>query len=168
VVELPVAGVEHAAGGRLDVDANCVRDGVRHAHELELERPELDRDLGIGLVQLGSAQQPVLVKLRLDEPERQPRRPDLADRYFAHQVRQAADVVLVCVREDDRTNRLVGEVAEVREDQVDAEVLVAREGDAGVDDDPLVAVLEDGHVLADLAEPAERDDPECFCHWLAV
>ena len=52
------------------------------------------------------------------------------------------------------------EVPEVRQDEVDAEVLVAREGQAGVDDDDVLAQLEDGHVLTDLAKPAEGDDAE--------
>ena len=111
----------------------------------------------VDLAQLGGAQQAVLVELRLDEPERQPRRPDLAARHLAHQVRQRADVILVRVGEHDARTSLVAEVAEVGEDQVDAEVLVAREREPGVDDDLSSADLEDGHVLADLAEAAERD-----------
>ena len=35
VVELPVAGVEDAAGRGLDADADRVRDRVRHADELD-------------------------------------------------------------------------------------------------------------------------------------
>ena len=58
-----------------------------------------------------------------------------------------------------RTSRSL-QVAEVGQDQVDAEVLVAREREPGVDDDRLAADLEDGHVLADLAEAAERDHPQ--------
>ena len=82
--------------------ADRVGDRVRHAHELEPERPELDRRaVRVDLAQLGGAQQAVLVELRLDEPERQPRRPDLAHAHLAQQVRQRADVVLVRVREDD-------------------------------------------------------------------
>ena len=54
------------------------------------------------------------------------------------------------------------QIAEVGQDQIDAEVLVAREGDPGVDDYRLAPVLEDGHVLADLAETAERDDATGF------
>ena len=139
VVELPVAGVEHAEPARLDRDADGVGHRVRHAHELEPERAELDRLLGIRLAQLGRAQQAVLVELRLHEAEREPCRPDLVDLHLSHQVRQPADVILVRVRQHDRADVLVGEVAEVGEDQVDAEVLVARERDAGVDDDDLAA-----------------------------
>ena len=60
--------------------------------------------------------------------------------------------------------RLVFEVREVGQDEVDAEVLVAREREPRVDDDALAAELVHGHVLADLAEPAERDDPERVAH----
>ena len=94
------------------------------------------------------------------EPERQPRRPDLGRADLAQEVRQRADVVLVAVREHDRADPVapLAEVAEVGQDEVDAEVLVAREREARVDDDDLVVRLEHGHVLADLAEAAERDD----------
>jgi len=99
----------------------------------------------------------VLVELRLDETERQPRRPDLGDLHLPQEVGQRTHVILVRVREHNGANGAVSQVAEVGQDQVDAEVLVARERHAGVDDDPLVAELVDRHVLADLAQSAERD-----------
>ncbi len=67
-------------------------------------------------------------------------------------------MVLVPVREDDRADVDAPEIVEVGQHEVDAEVLVAREREPRVDDDGLTAVLVDGHVLADLAEAAERDD----------
>ena len=71
-------------------------------------------------------------------------------------------MVLVRVREDDRANSILsfGEVGHVREDQVDAEVLVPGKCQPGVDNDDVVVELVDGHVLADLADTAERDDPK--------
>ena len=140
---------------------------MRHPDELRPEPAELERArLGIELAELGGAQQPVLVELRLDEPERQAGCPDLVHGNLAEQVRQRADVILVGVGEDDRAHRppAIAQVREVREDQVDAEVLVAREREPGVDDDRIVAVLVDGHVLADLAEAAERNDSHRFGH----
>ncbi len=96
----------------------------------------------------------------LIKPEREPRREHAPDTDLPQHVRQRADVVLVPVREDDRLDADGLEVAEVREHEVDAEVLVPREREAGVDDDRPPVVLVHGHVLADLAEPAERDDPD--------
>ena len=102
VVDLVVAGDDDPAAGRLEHDRDRVGDRVRHAHELEPERAELDRRaLRVDLAQLGAAQQAVLVELRLDQPEREPRRPDLGRAHLAQQVRQRADVVLVPVREHD-------------------------------------------------------------------
>ena len=89
---------------------------------------------GDRLLQLRSrAQQAVLVKLRLDQAEREPGCPDLLDLELAQYVGKPADVILVPVREDDRPDRLPSrmQVAEVGQDQIDAEVLVAREGDPG-------------------------------------
>ena len=75
-------------------------------------------------------------------------------------------MVLVPVGEDDGADLVpaVAQVVEVGQDEVDAEVLVAREGEPGVDDDDPVVALHHRHVLADLAEAAERDDPRALGH----
>ncbi len=52
VVELPVAGVDDAPGGRLEHDRDAVGDRVRDADEVERERADLDRLAGLGLLQL--------------------------------------------------------------------------------------------------------------------
>ena len=67
------------------------------------ERPDVERAvLGPDLVAAAcGAQEPVLVELRLHEPERQLRRQHARDRHLAQDVRQRADVVLVRVREQD-------------------------------------------------------------------
>ena len=139
VVELPVARVE--ARGRPAVsidDRDAVRDRVRHADELELERADLRCRLAVrvGLAQLGRARSPCSSSFDLTIASVSlvptPRRLDLAQH-----VRQRADVILVAVREDEREHLAVLEVGEVRQDEVDAEVLVAREREPGVDEDAL-------------------------------
>ena len=69
-------------------------------------------------------------------------------------------MVLVPVGEHDRVDALPLEVGDVGQDEVDAQMLVAREGETRVHDDDVAAVLVDGHVLADFAETAERDDAQ--------
>ena len=78
---------------------------------------------------------------------------------LAQQVGQRADVVLVGMRQDHRQHLSALEIAEVGQDQVDAQVLVPGEREPRVDHDRLAQQLEHGHVLADLAEAPERDDP---------
>src|SRR4029453_16579269 len=163
VIQLPVAGCEDAARRALQQDGHRVWNGVRDTHELDAERPDLDRaGLGPRLPQPGGLKWAVLVKSRRSEAERQARAPDLRDANFSEQVWQRTDVILVGVREDHRVNTVspFGQIAEVREDQVDAEMLVAGEREAGVENDDLVAELEGGHVLADLPDTAQRDDAQ--------
>jgi hypothetical protein len=64
------------------------------------------------------------------------------------------------VREHDGVDTPALEIADVRQDEVDPEVLVAGEREPGVDHDQVSPVLVDGHVLADLAEAAQWDDPQ--------
>ena len=58
----------------------------------------------------------------------------------------------------------LAQVLEVGQNEVDAEVLVAREGEAGVDDDDPVVALHHRHVLPDLAQAAERNDARALGH----
>ncbi len=80
-IEIPTA-----SGIECDMRTNSRRNGPS----------SIGGALRIDLSQLGGAQQAVLVELRLHEPEREARRPDLRDADLAHQERQRADVILVC------------------------------------------------------------------------
>ena len=64
-----------------------------------------------------------------------------------------------CVRTTARIlSRRSSSASKSGQDEIDAEVLVAREREAGVDDHDAALALDHGHVLADLAEAAERRD----------
>ena len=84
------------------------------------------------------------------------------DRQLAQDPRQRAEVVLVAVGDDDALDVVdaVAQVGEVGQHEVDADHLGGREAQPDVDDDDAVLVLEDRHVLADLAQPAEGQDPQ--------
>ncbi len=165
VVELPVARVQDATCRRLDHDRHRVGDRVRHADELEPERPELHGPGSrVRLAQRRRRAEPVLVELRLDEPEREPRADHLPHLDLAQDVGQAADVVLVRVGEDDRPDgasragrrspaargRRRGARRAGRRDRRRRRSARRR--------------ARRRHVLPDLAEPAERDDAERLAH----
>ena len=81
------------------------------------------------------------------------------------QVRHAADVVLVRVRQHERLD-LVEPVSygrEVRQDQIDARLILFGKEHAAVHDKEPSGVLKDGHVAADLAKPAERHNAQAVC-----
>ena len=56
--------------------------------------------------------------------------------------------------------RALAQVGEVGQHEIDAELIGSREHQARVDDDDAVVVLDHRHVLADLAQPAEREDAQ--------
>ena len=75
-------------------------------------------------------------------------------------VRDRARVVLVAVRDDDAA-QLVGmleHIGVVRQNKVDAGMIVVGEHKARIVDDHVVSAFEHGHVLADSVKTAERDD----------
>ena len=104
----------------------------------------------------------MLLELLLDQRQRQPGADDRDVGALAQQVGHAADVVLVAVGEDDADDLVeaVPDPAEVGQDHVDARLVLLGEQHPAVDDQQLARVLEDGHVAADLAEPAEGDDAQ--------
>ena len=160
LVHLEVAGVDHHAGGGADGDRQGVRDGVVDRDELAVERPDA---LAVALRHLeGVRADAVLLELGLDEGEGQLGADQRDVRLLAQEVGDGADVVLVAVGEDDALDvvEAVPDGREVRQDQVDAGLLLLGEEHAAVDDQQAAAVLEDGHVAADLAEAAERGDPQ--------
>ena len=73
-------------------------------------------------------------------------------------------MVLVPVRDEERleTTRVLSEVAEVGDDDVDAEVFVVGEHQTAIDGDRLIVNLVQHHIATDVAEAAEWDDSECL------
>jgi hypothetical protein len=106
--------------------------------------------------------EPVLAQLAAEQRQRELRADERDVAALAEEVRRRADVVLVAVGEHQRLDvvETVPDRGPVREDQVDSRLVVLGEQHAAVDDQQAAVVLEDGHVAADLAETAERGDPE--------
>jgi hypothetical protein len=118
---------------------------------------------------LDPRRQPVFVQLGLGHGGRQPAPVD--DRnarvsQAADHPGEAAEVVLVPVRDHDRLDRAAPllQVGEVGQDEVDPVHLCRGEAHACVDDHDAALVLDDGHVLADLAQSAERQDAKRGLH----
>src|SRR6185503_1772396 len=81
--------------------------------------------------------------------------------YKRHGMRDAADVVLVPVRQHQcRDAALLLQIREIRNDAIDAEEFGIRKHHARVDDNRRLAPRERQHVHAELTESAERHDLE--------
>ena len=160
-IDLEVAGVDDRADRRENRKAAGIGDRMVDSDEFDRQLAQPDLIAGLDDVELRLAQVAGLLELALDEADREARGID-RDVQLLEQVAQRADVVLVAVSDDDAAHPVAvfDDVAEIWNDQIDAEHVVIRERKAAVDDDDIVLVFDDGHVLADLAETAQRDDLE--------
>ena len=160
LVHLEVAGVQDQAGLGPDGHGERVRDRVVDGQELAVEGPER---VVAALDHLhGHRVETVLGQLALHEGQGQPRADQRDVGPLPEQVGDRADVVLVGVREDERLDLAepAVQVSEVGQDQVHAGLVGIGEQDAAVHDEQPAAVLEDRHVPADLADPAQGDDAQ--------
>ena len=161
LVHLEVTGVEDRPGVGLDVDGQRVGDGVVDGDELDVE---LLADLG-GVALTHHAQvvvaDAVLLELGLHQGKGEFGSVDRDVRTTLEQERHRTDVVLVAVGQQqglDSRQLVVVEVVQVRQEQIDAGMVVLGEQDAAVDEQQFPVDLVAGHVAADVAQPSQRDD----------
>jgi hypothetical protein len=133
---------------------------VVHGDELEVERPNVEALPAVDALHLWTNL--VLVKFRFNERECQRRtvERDVASEF--EEIGNSTDVVFVPVRENDADDvvEAIADGSEVGKDEVDAGLGFLREQNTAVDDEQTTVEFEHGHVAADFAESAERDDSE--------
>ena len=157
--------MQDGAERRGDGERYRVRDGVVRVNELDAETAQLDGVARADMVQLDLLGHLVLGELGLDDAAGQARCVNRCVALTQH-IRDRADVVLVAVG-DDVAAQLVQvalEVGRVRDNEVYAEHIIVRECYAAVDYNDVAAVLDNGHVLADLVQTAKRYDLQFFFH----
>jgi hypothetical protein len=151
--------VENDARRGVDGERNAINQRMRNADGHDAKGPECEAPAGEHLNEFGVVEEAVLVELAFDVSESEL---GAVDGYIelGENPGQAADVVLVTVGKDDGANEgpILNEVADVGDDDVDAEELFLGEHEAGVNDDDVVTETEGEAVHAELAESTERDD----------
>ena len=111
-------------------------------------------------MELNLIEQPMLFELLTHERKRELR----AVNWYVEisdDVRNRPDMILMRVRQNDATDQplVLLQVSGVRDDDVNAEKLLLREHQSGIDDNDVVGGAHDEHVHSELAQPAERDGP---------
>ena len=106
----------------------------------------------------------VLLQLEVHDARRQARGVD-GTFELLHGVRNAADVILMPVREEQPADLLLvlHQIRHIRDDQIHAVHIILREAEPAVDDDDVLSVFQDGHILADLVETAKGYNFQFFC-----
>gem|GEM_PF-6332979 len=161
VVELPVAGVEDAAIGRVDEERVALGDRMGERHVAEAERPEPEVAAEIDRVENDVLEQPLLLELARDQPGGERRRVERHAQIVA-EIGDCADMVLMAVGEDDaeQVGAALLDEGEVGQDQLHARIERVGEGQAEIDHHPLALAAVEIDVHADLARAAEREEEE--------
>jgi len=166
-VHLEVAGVDDHAQGRMDGQGHTIHQAVRYLDGVDTERADLDANAGFQFIQFSIVEQAMLIELVFDIGQREFRTPYWYIQ-FGEDPWDAADVIFMPVGEDDGANfvPVLGEVADVGDDDVHAQQFGLGKHEAGVDDNDIVAPA-DGHAVhTELAQAAQGDDVKFFAwHW---
>ena len=126
---------------------------------LDREAAQLDLLAGADLVEDGARRKAVLLQLIFDKANCQPCGVDRHIEFF-EQIRQAADVILVPVGDEQTLDAVFvfQHIGEIRDDKVNAEHVCVREDEAAVDEDHIALTFVQRDIFADLAEAAQRAD----------
>ncbi len=158
---------------RFDQQRIALRDRMRQRHVSDTERSELELFQIIHHVEPDLPGDPGLIKLGPDQP-RGERGCVHWHAQFQREIRDRADMVLMSVGQDDPDEifALAFDELQISEDEVHPRVLVAAEGHAQVDHQPLSVTPVKVDVHADFARAAKRAEqqflarrhaPRAFC-----
>ena len=164
-VDLEVTRVQNRTQRRSDGQRNRIRDRMVGVDKLHLKASQFDRISCADMVEPNLLRHFMLGKLGFDDPAGQPGGVNRSIALTQH-IRDRADMILMPMG-DDITAQLVQvalEISRIRNDQINAQHIVIRESHTAVDHDDITAVLDYGHVFADLIQTAERYDFQFFLH----
>src|SRR5437588_8741095 len=74
-------------------------------------------------------------------------------------------MIFMTMRNKDAANALlfVVQVARIGDNQVNAKHFIIGEHQPGINNDDVVTILYDHHILSDLSQSSKRDQPNLFC-----
>lgn len=158
VIDFEVTGVDDRARRRPDGETERVDDGMRDSNGFQakwsglddiarLENPQLDGTNG------------ELLELVSKKAERE-RHPVNGNRHAFDEEWKRADVIFVCVSEEDclQARGILEEVGHIGNDDVHSEGRGIGEHHSAIEGDRRVAVFHDHEIHPDLAEAAQRHD----------
>ena len=158
IVELEVARMHDHAERCLDGEADRIWNRMIHTDETDAEAADID-DVALhdGMEHRGV--DAVLFETSLEDAEREARAVDRNADLLEH-IRQRADMILMAVREHDGLDlvAVLEEIRDIRNHEIDAEHILLGEHQAGINEQDLILIADDRHILANLSQTAERND----------
>ena len=164
VIDFKISGVDNGSRRGFDGQRGSIHDAVVGLDEFYIKVSELDDISERYNMPFCNLQQIVFAELVFDDAHGQACSVDRNIDLFQN-IRKGTDMILVSVC-DDKSLHLVNilfQIGSVRNDKIDAEHIVLREGKTAVHDHDTVSVLERSDIHADLLQASQRDDPDSRC-----
>ncbi len=157
-VDLEIAGVDEDPHGGGQGKADPVHNAVGHVDKVKGKVSEHQRFPGLEPAPLHLPVQPVFLQFLSEQGQGQGRAVN-RDLDLFEQEGHGADMILMTMGQDQgRQFVLMGpQVGEIRDDHVDAQHVVFREHDAGIDEDHGPGGFEDHGVEADFPQTAQKN-----------
>ena len=133
-------------------------------NEFHLEATGMHYIAGLVGNQLDPVRQAVLLQLQADQAACH-RRDVNRSQNLLQRIGQRADVILMAVG-NEKAPKLCGildQISKIGDHQIHAVHVVLRKSDAAVHHDHVLAVLQDGDVLSNFIQPAQRNNFKFFC-----
>lgn len=134
----------------MDSHGDRVRNGMVDMYHFNIHTAKRNRIARVDLVELCLIKEIMLLELVFHQSERQARAIDREIHIF-EQVRDGTDMVLMAMRDDKPLNPILVflDIAEIRDDQINAEHVAVRECHSAVEDKHIAVALENGDIFAD-------------------
>jgi len=146
-------------GRAIDGESQRIRNRVVDMDRFDREAAERDLLARADLVEDGAGRQAMLFEFILDKADREPCGVNRHIEFF-QQIRQAADVILVSVGDEQTLDTVfvLKHIGEVRDDKIDTEHIIFRKNRTAVHENHIALALIQGDVFTDLAQTAQRAD----------
>ena len=144
-----------------------LNDAVGEVNHFDAKRADLEGGARVHFAQVDALLQAVFDQLGARQRQGE-RRPVNGRVHLVQNVGERTDVVFVAVSEQNgaKTVLVLAQVRDIGNHDVHAQQLGVREHDAAIDHDHVVAVLEDHHVHAELAQASEGYRSQLIaCGW---
>src|SRR5450755_1443276 len=164
IVELIVARVDDISQRRADHKTDGIGNAMIDAEELDHALTQLQLIAGRDHIDRCLIEQPMFLEFDINQALCQARRIDGREIQHWQNVRQSANVIFMTVSNEDTayTRLLVCKIARIGNNQVDTKHFIIGEHHPGINNDNVVTVLNDQHILSDLSQTSEREKSNFF------
>ncbi len=160
LIQFKIPGMDHPSRLGTDRHTIAVDDGMRHAKQFDMKRPEFERRARRHRNQVGPSEKFVLLQPMTQQPQSQRRTVNSGKTELLKQKRHRTDMILMTVGEHQPPDTIKApfQTADVGNDQIDTRHVRLGEHQTAVDKQQVAPIFHRHHVQADFPQPSQRQN----------